>query len=201
MAGYGQVIRVHLVPALGRKRLDRLSPQDIRALLACKRQSGLSMRMVQYIHAVLRNALQHAVREELVVRNVAKLVQVESPDYEVGRGPSVAEARQLLQAVSGTRWHPLYVLALTLGLRRGELLGLRWSDLNLTASTLTVRQNLVRTGGRLVVQPPKTRRSRRTVPLPGLAAGALRQRKAAQMPNASRPARLGRTTTWSSRPG
>jgi hypothetical protein len=68
-----------LVPSLGKKQLTRLTPHDVRCLLTDKRQSGLSVRMSQYIHAVLRNALQNAVREELVSRNVAKLVQVESP--------------------------------------------------------------------------------------------------------------------------
>jgi integrase len=185
------VVRVHLVPALGRKRLDRLSPQDVRGLLAAKRRDGLSVRMVQYTHAVLRNALQHALCEELVARNVAKLVQVESPDYEVGRGLGVGEARRLLDVVATTRWHPLYVLALTVGLRRGEQLGLRWSDVDLTTGTLTVRQNLVRAGGKLVIQPPKTRKSRRTLPIPELALAALRRQKATQ--NAER---LAAGSTW-----
>ena len=66
--------------------------------------------MVQYIHAVLRNALQNAVREELVARNVAKLVQVETPDYEVGKGLTIAQAQRLLETVKRTRWHSLYVL-------------------------------------------------------------------------------------------
>jgi integrase len=133
LAGYGQIVRVHLVPTLGKKRLDRLSPQDVRQLLAAKRQAGLSVRTVQYIHAVLRNALQNAVREELVTRNVAKLVQVETPDYDTGRGLTLAQARALLAAVKSTRWHGVYVLALMLGLRRGELLGLRWADVDLAS--------------------------------------------------------------------
>lgn len=158
LAGYEIVIRVHLVPALGKKQLAKLTPQDVRQLLTTKRQAGLSVRMVQYIHAVLRNALQNAVREELVARNVAKLVQVETPDYEVGKGLTIAQAQRLLETVKPTRWHSLYVLALMLGLRRGELLGLRWSDVDLDDATLTVRQNLVRAAGELRAQAPKTRR-------------------------------------------
>lgn len=138
------------------------------------------MRMVQYIHAVLRNALQNAVREELVARNVAKLVQVETPDYEVGKGLTIAQAQRLLETVKRTRGHSLYVLALMLGLRRGELLGLRWSDVDLEVATLTVRQNLVRASGELRVQAPKTRRSRRTLPLPPPVVAALRQQQARQ---------------------
>jgi integrase len=191
VAGYETVIRVHLVPAVGKKQLAQLSPQDVRRLLTAKRANGLSVRMVQYIHAVLRNALQNAVREELISRNVAKLVQVETPDYDVGRGLSIPDAQRLLQAVRGTRWHPLYVLALLLGLRRGELLGLRWSDVDLEAETLTVRQNLVRAAGELRIQAPKTRRSRRTLPLPPQVVAALKSRRATQAAE-----RLAAGTSW-----
>jgi integrase len=136
--------------------------------------------MTSWSSAVLRNALQNAVREELISRNVAKPVQVETPDYDVGKGLTIVEAQRLLQAVRNTRWHPLYVLALLLGLRRGELLGLRWSDIDLDADTLTVRQSVVRAGGQLRIQAPKTRRSRRTLPLPPQVIAALRRQRAIQ---------------------
>jgi integrase len=80
--------------------------------------------------------------------------------------------------VRNTRWHSLYVLALLLGLRRGELLGPRWSDVDLEAGTLTVRQNLVRARGQLRIQAPKTRRFRRTLPLPPQVITALRRQRA-----------------------
>ncbi|WP_208862953.1 tyrosine-type recombinase/integrase [Micromonospora chersina] len=131
-----------------------LTPQDVRKLLTAKRQAGLSVRMVRYIHAVLRNALQNAVREGLVTHNVARLVQVETPDYEDGQGLAILQAQRLLETVRPTRWYSLYVLALMLGLRRGELLGLRWSDVDLDRKTLTVRQNLVRASGELRVGTP-----------------------------------------------
>jgi site-specific recombinase XerC len=75
--------------------------------------------MVQLAHAVLRNALEQAVREELIPRNVAKLVRPPAPRYRIGRGLSVDQARQLLDAARGDRFAALYVLALYLGLRRG----------------------------------------------------------------------------------
>jgi len=180
LAGYETVVRVHLVPALGTKPLARLTPQDVRRLLAAKRASGLSVRMVQYIHAVLRNALQTAVREELIARNVAKLVQVETPDYAVGQGLTLVQARRLLDTVQPTRWRSLYVLALMLGLRRGELLGLQWSDVDLEGGRLTVRHNLVRAAGTLQMNSPKTRRSRRTLPLPAPVVAALKEQRTRQ---------------------
>ena len=193
LAGYEVVIRLHLVPTLGKKQLSKLTPQDIRKLMTAKRQAGLSVRMVQYIHAVLRNTLQDAVREELVTRNVARLVQVETPDYEVGKGLTIAQVQRLLETVKPTRWHSLYVLALMLGLRRGELLGLRWSDVDLDGATLTVRQNLVRASGELRLQAPKTRRSRRTLPLPLPVVVALRQQRERQARD-----RLAAGSSWAS---
>ncbi|MFI9241870.1 hypothetical protein ACIGXF_04605 [Streptomyces sp. NPDC053086] len=89
---------------------------------------------------MLRNALQHAVREELVQRNLAKLVQLQTPRYRVGRGLSVTEAKKLLGDVRDDRLSAAYVLALYLGLRRGELLALHWSDVNLKGgSPLEIR--------------------------------------------------------------
>jgi integrase len=82
--------------------------------------------------------------------------------------------------VKGSRWHALYVCALMLGLRLGELLGLRWEDVDLDAAILAVRQNSVRVDGELRYQPPKTRRSRRTLPLPAPVVTALREHKARQ---------------------
>jgi site-specific recombinase XerC len=105
VAGYTIVVRKHLIPALGRKRLDRLSAHDVRRLVGAKREAGLSVRMIQMIHGVLRDALAHAVREELLTRNVAKLVQIETPDYDVGQGLTVTEAQNLLAKVKGSRWH------------------------------------------------------------------------------------------------
>ena len=75
--------------------------------------------MVQSIHAVLRNALESAVREEVIPRNVAKLVQVTAPRYTVNRGLSIIQARRVLKAAKAERLYALYVLALCLGPRRG----------------------------------------------------------------------------------
>ena len=112
--------------------------------------------MVQSIHAVLRNALESAVREEVIPRNVAKLVKVTTPKYAVNRGLSAVQARQVLKAAKGERLYALYVLALCLGLRRGELLGLRWQDADLDVGTLEVVQTLQRVGGALRFVRPKT---------------------------------------------
>jgi integrase len=200
--GYESVIRLHLIPGLGKKRLGKLNARDVRTFITSVREacqcckhgwdatrdkprccaikggecckSRLSVRMVQFVHAVVRNALQTAVREEIIPRNVAKLVTVTTPNYKVNRGLTVDQARAVLKAAKSERLHALYVLALCLGLRRGELLGLRWEDLDLDAGTLEVVQSLQRIGGELRFVRPKTDDSERTIPLPDLCVEALR---------------------------
>ncbi len=206
--GYEGVVRLHLVPGLGRKRLARLSAQDVRVFLTrlrrecqcCRNgwdaqrkepqccaqkggqccQSGLSPRMVQFVHAVLRNALECAVREEVIPRNAASLVKVAVPQYPVSRGLTTSQAQAVLKAPDTQRLGALYVLALFLGLRRGELLGLRWEDIDLDSGKLEVVQTLQRVGGALRLVPPKTEGSRRTVPLPPICVEALREHKRRQ---------------------
>lgn len=191
--GYESAVRLHIAPVLGTKRLDKLTGADVRRLVAVCRVKCLcclngydkhraedarccsagkccgrtpSKRQIQFIHAVLRNALSSAERDELVTRNVAKLVQIPTPRYKVGKGLGVADVKKLLAEATKTRLYALYVVAATLGLRRGELLGLRWSDLDLDRATLTVEQTVQRVGGRLVVDETKSEASDSTIPLP-----------------------------------
>lgn len=190
VSAYRTIVDRYIVPRIGRLRLDALGPQDVRRLLNSCREATVqlgsaeprpvSARTVQMVHAVLRNAVEHAVREELVPRNVVKLVRVPAPHYEVGTGLSLAQARRLLAAVAGDRLWAVYVLALSTGLRRGELLGLRWTDVDLDGAELHVRQAMQRVAGELRVTAPKTRHSRRTIPLPALALDALREHRARQ---------------------
>jgi integrase len=178
--GYELVARLHIVPAIGRKRLRSLGVADIRDLIGQLEEQGMTTRGIQQVHAVLRNALQSAMRDEVIVRNVAKLVHVKTPRYEVGRGLGADQARTLLNGARSDRLHALYVLAVYLGLRRGELLGLRWQDVDLEKETLEVRHTLQRVAGELRFMPPKTRTSRRTVPLPQPCVEALRTHRVGQ---------------------
>ncbi|GAA2459183.1 site-specific integrase [Streptomyces macrosporus] len=207
LLAYESAVRLYLVPLLGSKRLERLAPRDVLGMLArlrelclcCARKLDarrpeevqccsrgrccgrrLSTRMIQLVHAVLRNALQNAVREELVSRNVAKLVQVEGPSYARGKGIDPASARELLATVKDDRLYALYLMALTLGLRKGELLGLRWDAVDLEKGELAVTRSLQRINGELVSAPPKTRHSCRTIPLPPFVVDALQARREQQ---------------------
>ena len=114
------------------------------------------------------------------MRNVATLVQVETPRYRVDRGLNVEQAKELLRHAEQERLHALYVLALYLGMRRAELLGLPWDAVNLDTGVIEVRQSLQRVRGELRIVPTKSQASERPVPLPSVCVKALRSHRARQ---------------------
>jgi integrase len=174
-AGYENNVRLHIVPRIGAKKLGRLTVRDVRIMADDMRDSGMSPRMVQWVHSTLRAALQHAFAEDLVTRNVARGVRIETPEKVTTIEPfTVDEAREFLRKIRGHRLYALWVTVLVLGLRRSEACGLHWSDVDLDKGTLRITRGLQRTGGALRELPTKTRRSRRTVPLPTVVVQALR---------------------------
>lgn len=177
---YEQLVRTHLTPMLGHHHLTKLTPQHVQQMLTTKLSTDLSPRTVQRLRDVLRNALNHALRWGLVQRNVAALVDpptVEDGDMHV---LTTAHARVLLDAARGDRWEALYQVALSLGLRQGEILGLRWDDVDLDRRTLRIAYALQAVDGTLQLVKPKTKRSIRTLPLPSTLVGALDAHRARQ---------------------
>jgi integrase len=179
-ASYDDILVAHLIPGLGHIAIAKLTPAEVQAFLNRKSESGLSPRRVQYIHAVLRRALVTAERWGMVTRNVAKLVDPPRvPKHEI-RPLTPEQARRLLEAAEDDRHRALYVTALGTGLRQGELLGLRWEDVDLDAGRLRVRHSLANVGGTLTLLEPKTDRSRRFVMLPDSVTAALRAHRTRQ---------------------
>jgi integrase len=176
---YREVVNTHLVPALGNIKLDKLTARQVQRFL-----TGLKGRLapatVVKIHGVLRVALADAERMDLVPRNVAKSAKPPGVSRSERRALTHEEARRLLSAIAGDRLEPLFLLVLSAGLRRGEVLGLRWSDIDLPGQVMYVRQTLQRVDGDLRFVPPKTHRSARPLPLSNLAIRALKQQRAAQ---------------------
>jgi integrase len=205
---YEGLTRLYIAPALGKKKLNRLSPSDVRLFLAefkngclcclrgvdaargahnrtccavgkcCMRRP--SARTVQYVHAVLRSALQQAVREELIARNVARIVETPTVARQEVRPLDAAEAKMLLKAAHSHRLYALWLLLVSTGLRRGEVLGLTWADIDLANGQLRVRRNLQRIKRELIFGTPKTMRSVRTVSLPKRCVAALTTHKITQ---------------------
>ena len=177
---YAGIVRKHLKPALGHRKLKDVTRGEVRKLYAAK-GATLSPRSVDYIHITLQKALSQAVRDDLIPRNVATgerphSTRHASPDRVKALSP--AQVRALLDAARGTRNEALYVVALHTGLRQGELLGLRWADVD--GGKVAVRRALKITAHGLNFRPPKNTASRRSVTLNRTAAGALRAHKARQ---------------------
>ncbi|WNV92031.1 tyrosine-type recombinase/integrase [Umezawaea sp. Da 62-37] len=170
---YEQRIRLNLRPALGRYALTRLTVATVQDFFNQQLGDGHSVRKVQMMREVLRSALSHAMHEEHVARNVARLVKLPKYEPEEIYPWSVDEARQFLVAAQSDPLAAAFTLLVVYGLREGEVLGLRWQDVNLAAGVLEVRQQLQRTGGALRQTPLKTRAGRRDLPLVGLTRAAL----------------------------
>ncbi len=182
---YEELVRLHIAPALGRYELQKLSAQHLQAFYAKKAEEGLSATTINHFHNVLHKALDTAVKWNLVARNVCDLV---SPPrrkrYEV-HPLTLEQVHKLLAVVEGHEMEALFRLALATGLRRGELMGLKWQDINLDAGTLQVRRILSRVPSKMpgkgyVEAEPKTQKSRRSVVIAPFALEALKQHRERQ---------------------
>lgn len=179
---YRQLVANQLAPGIGHHRLDRLQPEHVEKLYGDLLAKGLSPASVLQAHRVLSRALKVATQRDKVARNVCTLVDAPSINREEIRPLSGQDARRVLEAASGRRNAARWSVALALGLRQGEALGLTWDAVDLEAGTLTVRQALQRQPGRgLVFVQPKSRAGRRTIALPGPLRDALRAHRTAQL--------------------
>ncbi|KQS64336.1 tyrosine-type recombinase/integrase [Modestobacter sp. Leaf380] len=163
---YSHIARRHLLPTLGSKRIDKIRPTDVEMLVVMKRQEGLAQSTVRTIYTVLRAALDTAVRDGLLTTNPTAAIRRPPVRRRDAAFLSVDDAQRLLEALAGERLEPLFRLMLSTGLRRGEALGLHWEDVDLDRRQLRVRWTLTRTTAGLQLGEPKTKLSRRVVPLP-----------------------------------
>ena len=177
---YACLVRMHLIPELGHVPLAKLTPHQVQSMLNRKLASGLAPRRVAMIRGVLRTALNQALRWGLVARNVAALVSPPRAAHFEVRPLDPAQARAFLKAVHGDRLEALYTVALAIGLRQGEALGLRWDDVDLDAGVMHIRHALQRIDGKLQLVEPKSARSRRTIVLPDVVRNTLRAHRARQ---------------------
>lgn len=196
LASYQMIVERHLKPEIGKIVLSRLTPDAVERYMNVKSGAGLSARTVQYHHAVLRRALGQAERWGKVARNVAKLVSPPTVDRPEARPLTADEARSLLGGIAENRLAPLYALAIGLGLRQGELLGLQWSDIDLEVGTLTVRHTLQRYGREYHLDAPKTEKSRRTLALPKSLVHLLRAHRGEQLEEMMKAGQTWQGATW-----
>ncbi len=179
---YEQVSRLYLVPTIGPIRLTALQPDDVRAMVRGLEERGLSARTVTLARDVLRIALNQAVADELVARNVATLVRRPKARRRDCDTLSPAESRILLDALRGHRLEAMVTAGVALGLRLGEVLGLQWADVDLSARRLVVRHSLfIGKGGKRELADVKSRESRRLIALPDLVVQAFERHRAFQL--------------------
>lgn len=197
---YEQNVRLYLIPALGRRPLAKLTPQEVQAFLDAKAKEKsrtgkpFSAASLQRMRAILRQALGQAEAWDQLPRNVAKLAKPPKGKRRKAKVLSAVQAESLLAAIKGDRLEALYRVALTLGLRQGEVLGLRWEHVDLKAGTLLVCEAMQRVKGEgLVAVEPKSDAGTRTIKLPKFLVELLRAHEVAQAEE-----RLG-ATKWADR--
>lgn len=204
---YESTVRLHIVPRIGKVRLSKLTVAHVQRMLNDELASGSSVRTVHKTRTVLRAALSRAEREELVLRNVAKLVEIPSWERKPITPWTPKEASWFLELTSIHRWHVGYVLLLVYGMRRGEVLGLPWGAIDFGRNEFRVEQQLQRIGADLSLGPVKTSAGRRTLPLIDAVRGPLeamyRERfgeeppmNGSPSPHASELVFLSKTGTW-----
>jgi len=187
-ASYESYTRTHLVPAFGSITLTRLMPAHLQDLYGAKlrggrmdgKAGGLSPRTVKYLHSIMREALQHAFEQGLIYRNVADAVRPPKGTRPQVRVWNADDARTFLTTAQDATYAPLWLVLLATGMRRGEALGLRWQDVDMTKGLIRVHQTLVDVNGKVAIGEPKTKSGRRTIELDSSCLTALKAHRERQ---------------------
>jgi integrase len=181
MERYGELFRNQVAPHLGGHKLQKLKPEHVQQWHGVLIATGLSARTVKHAHKLLHRVLTDAVKNGTLARNVAAVhapPDVEDAEIEILSPDQIAD---VLAKLDGHTLFPIVSLALATGMRRGELLGLQWGDIDLDAATLRVERSVEETRAGLRLKPPKTKRGRRNLKLPSDAVEMLRAHKVQQM--------------------
>lgn len=175
---YERQVRLHLKPRIGGIKLAKLTPSHVAAMQAAMAADGAGQRTRQKAHVILRRALQRAMKMRLIGANVCDMV--ERPGYTAPEVHPLTkeQAGTLLKSIKENDIGALLLLAVTSGIRQGEILGLQWDDLDLKARTLQIRRSVYRLKGTWGVGEPKSAKSKRTIALTGSAVEALTSHKA-----------------------
>jgi integrase len=177
---YEQLVRCHATPVFGKATLEKITPQQLQRLYADLAKSGAGQGTVLQVHAVLHRAFKQALLWNLIPRNPADAVARPKQRRQEMTTLSPEQVRKFLEAATGDRLEALYVLAITTGMRQGELLGLRWKDIDLSLGMIHLQASLQRTKDGFEFVQPKTHRSRRQVMLTTAAREALERHRVSQ---------------------
>jgi len=178
---YRIMVDHHIIPAVGHTRLKDLRPEHLQHLYNEKLKTGLSSRTVRYIHTVIHAALKQALKNQLVYRNVSEATELPADNKKEARALTAEEMDKFLNILEGNRLKAAFVTLLGSGLRRGELLALKWKNIDLKEGVIHVKENLTWLPKKgIVFQSPKTEKSKRSVPLPDNVLIELKKHKKAQ---------------------
>lgn len=177
---YEIFVRKDILPEFGRTKLAQLTPAHVQRLYARRLEAGKAPVSVRHMHALMHEAFGDAAKWGMVTRNVVALVDAPAAPRREMQALSEDQVRDLFTAAAGDRLEALYVLAVTCGMREGELFGLRWKDLDLEKRMLQVRQTVSWATNTPTFGEPKTAKSRRRIELTQLAIAALVAHRKAQ---------------------
>jgi integrase len=173
---YESIVRVHVAPALGNVALHELRPAHLQRYYGDELKAGRSGLAVHHDHALLHRALATAVKQGLLMRNPADAVDAPKGERKEMRTLSADDLARFLDAKT-TPYYPIFYTACYTGMRRSELLGLQWQDVDLILGEVSVRRTLHNVKGKVYLRPPKTAKSKRLIPLPPSATLVLRQHR------------------------
>lgn len=176
-SAYRRDIEGHILPELGKIKLSALTPHQIQDLYNKKLKDGLSKKSVLNIHGVLRTALNQAVKLGLLIQNPCTLVTPPRPEKTLPSIWTVEQSQLFLDAVEDHRYYLIYLIALTTGARRGEILGLEWQNISWENSTISIQKSVNEVEGKAMVGDTKTKRSRRIIALPQLVIDNLKAKR------------------------
>ena len=177
LAGYRSKLDNYLIPHLGKRRLDRLTPDHVRAMDRALEAEGLSQNTRRQAHVILARALEVAVKEGKALRNPAYLAGAPRQEINPPESLSPDEIRRTIRAARGTRLESRWLAALMLGIRQGEALGMGWAAVDLEQGNLYVTRALARVNHQSVLLDPKSKRSTRPLPMPGMLWRSMKDRR------------------------
>ncbi len=163
---YDSYLRLHIRPAFGRKKLNSITPAQIQRLYSQKLNEGLSAKTVSHIHGYLRRVLNEAVKWELIYRNPCQSVTPPKVQRKIPKVWTIDQAQTFLGAVRDHQYFGIYLIALTTGSRRGEILGMEWENIDWNKSTISIKKTVVELKGVATISTPKTAKSARKIVLP-----------------------------------
>lgn len=171
---YRTCIETHIAPRIGKLWLTDVQPRHIQGLYADMLQDGIGKRTIELTHVTLSSALKQAVRWQMIGRNPAEAAEPPRPERKETVVLAPEKIGALMRAAKASPIENLVYVALSTGMRKAELLGLKWEDVDWSAGTIHVRRNLVRVSGKTILKDTKTRGSQRAIPVDPATLGRVR---------------------------